>query len=377
MSESRCILLVEDEPIQMELAAALLEPHYTVVRARDSDEALHAFHDRRPDLVLMDKRLPGINGVQLCRQLREETATEMPPVLFVSAEITLDDRLAAYSAGGEDYITKPFEPAELLAKIDIALRNVDERRRLEGSAKSAFNTAMTAMSSASEIGVVLQTLRESFQAKSLTALCQSIITACDHYQIKAVAQIRSDREIVTLNQNGVASALEMETLTALADRGRIISARDHAAFNYGKVTLLVGDLDPSNEARTGRMRDNLALIAEAIDVRASALENEQALMREFQHTLKLFATSTAALQKIDHEFQQQFVEVRMALANMIEGTEKACFSLGLTESQENLLSQQLHLTESKLLAIFERGLAVEAHLSELQKMMEARVAERN
>lgn len=373
MSDHPLVLIVEDEPVQRQLLEGLLAPYYAIKTASNSDEAISRFKEQMPNLILMDKRLPGMDGVQLCRELRQDAIGVMPPVLFVSAEITLEDRLAAYSAGGEDFIAKPFVPDELLAKIDVALRNVAERKRLEGSAKSAFNTAMTAMSSASEIGVVLQTLRESFIAKNLTALCQCLVNACDGYQLKSVAQIRGEREIITLNQNGVASPLEIETLSAISQRGRILSTKDHIAFNYGSVTMLVSEMSQYDEERVGRMRDNLALIAEGIDARVASLENESALRQEHQHTLKLFAQATFALQKVDEDFRQQFVEVRMALSNMIDDAEAAYFSLGLTEGQEKLLSQQLRATEGNLLAIFERGLDIEEHLGAIQRLMETRV----
>jgi DNA-binding response OmpR family regulator len=374
MSANPSVLIIEDEPVQMQLTEGLLEPYYQVKKACNGDEAIAAFSAQRPDLILMDKRLPGIDGAHLCRLLRQDAIGVMPPVLFVSAEITLEDRLAAYSAGGEDFIAKPFAPEELLAKIDVALRNVAERQRLEGSAKSAFTTAMTAMSSASEIGTVLHTLRESFQTKNLTSLCQCLVNACDSYGIKAVAQIRGEREMVTLNQNGVASPLEIETFTSISERGRIMSSKDHAAFNYGHVTILTSELSALDPERLGRMRDNLALIAEGIDARVASLENEAALNKEHQYTLRLFALSTSALQNVDQEFRQQFVEVRLALTRMIDDAEAAFFSLGLTENQEKQLSVQLKKTENQLLAIFERGLDIEEHLSAIQKMMESRVA---
>jgi len=373
MNTHLCVLIVEDEPVQMLLEEGLLSPYYQVMKAYNGEEAIAAFTQCQPHLILMDKRLPGMDGVQLCNTLRKHATGWMPPILFVSAEITLEDRLEAYGAGGEDFISKPFAPAELLVKIDVALRNVAERQRLEGSAKSAFNTAMTAMSTASEIGVVLNAMRNSFTAENITQVCQCLIDACSSYQIKAVAQIRGARELVTLNQNGVASVLEVETLSVLAGRGRIISAHGHAAFNFGNVTLLVGDLPAADTERTGRMRDNLAMVAEAINMRVTALENETALHHQYQHTLNLFAHATTALQKVDENFRQQFVEVRIALSSMIDDTENGIFRLGLTNNQEMLLSQQLRITENKLLTIYDRGLAIEDHLTTLKELMEKRI----
>ncbi len=114
------ILLVEDDPsirevTQLGLEAAGLE----VVTAADGDAALEEFHRNRPDLVLLDVMLPKRDGFEVCRAIRAESAT---PVIMLTARADTIDVVVGLESGADDYVTKPFEMPELVARIRAALR---------------------------------------------------------------------------------------------------------------------------------------------------------------------------------------------------------------------------------------------------------------
>ena len=117
------ILIVDDEPILTELLSAHLQDHgYTVSAANSSDEAL-AKLNTKPNLILLDINMPGMDGLELCKVIRNHIVC---PVLFLTARITEQDKVNGLRAGGDDYITKPFGLQELLARIEAHLRR-DER----------------------------------------------------------------------------------------------------------------------------------------------------------------------------------------------------------------------------------------------------------
>ena len=114
------ILIVDDEPILTELLSAHLQDHgYTVSVANSSDEAL-AKLNTKPNLILLDINMPGMDGLELCKVIRNHIVC---PILFLTARITEQDKVNGLRAGGDDYITKPFAIEELLARIRAALRN--------------------------------------------------------------------------------------------------------------------------------------------------------------------------------------------------------------------------------------------------------------
>ena len=119
------ILIVDDEPILTELLSSHLQDHgYMVSVANSSDEAL-AKLNTKPNLILLDINMPGMDGLELCKVIRNHIVC---PILFLTARITEQDKVSGLRAGGDDYITKPFGLQELIARIEAHLRR-DERSK--------------------------------------------------------------------------------------------------------------------------------------------------------------------------------------------------------------------------------------------------------
>ncbi|OGA73713.1 MAG: phosphate regulon transcriptional regulatory protein PhoB [Betaproteobacteria bacterium RIFCSPLOWO2_12_FULL_65_14] len=117
------ILLVEDEPAIQELIAANLQhAGHHVIRAGDAERALGIVKHALPDLLLIDWMLPGMSGIALARQLRREERTRDIPIILLTARGGEADKIAGLEAGADDYVTKPFSPRELLARIRAVLR---------------------------------------------------------------------------------------------------------------------------------------------------------------------------------------------------------------------------------------------------------------
>ncbi|KAF7599505.1 MAG: phosphate regulon transcriptional regulatory protein PhoB [Candidatus Dactylopiibacterium carminicum] len=117
------ILLVEDEPAIQELIAAnLTRAGHTVMRAADAELALRIVRDALPDLILLDWMLPGISGIELARRLRLEERTRAIPIIMLTARSEEQDKVMGLEIGADDYITKPFSPRELVARIKAVLR---------------------------------------------------------------------------------------------------------------------------------------------------------------------------------------------------------------------------------------------------------------
>ena len=117
------ILLVEDEPaIQELLAANLTRAGHHVLRAGDAETGQRIVRDALPDLILLDWMLPGMSGVEFAKRLRSEERTRSIPLIMLTARGEEQDKVAGLEAGADDYVTKPFSPRELVARIKAVLR---------------------------------------------------------------------------------------------------------------------------------------------------------------------------------------------------------------------------------------------------------------
>jgi len=123
---SRKILVVDDDRKTVDLLRLYLEKDgYQVLVAYDGRQALDLTRQRRPDLVVLDLMLPTVEGLDVCRILRAESHT---PIIMLTARSTEDDKLLGLDLGADDYITKPFSPREVVARVRVVLRRAGAER---------------------------------------------------------------------------------------------------------------------------------------------------------------------------------------------------------------------------------------------------------
>ena len=129
MSVNRCsILVVDDEPANLQVLRTILQDDYHLQFARDGEKALEIVSASPPDLILLDVMMPGVSGMDVCRQLKAQADTRHIPVIFVTALADTDDEAIGFEVGAVDYITKPVSPAVVKARVKthLSLVRVDE-----------------------------------------------------------------------------------------------------------------------------------------------------------------------------------------------------------------------------------------------------------
>lgn len=119
------VLIVEDEPAQREVLAYNLEAEgFGVARAETGDQALMLVREAMPDVVILDWMLPGVSGIEICRQLKSNAATRQIPVIMLTARSEEADRVRGLETGADDYVLKPYSVIELMARVRTQLRRV-------------------------------------------------------------------------------------------------------------------------------------------------------------------------------------------------------------------------------------------------------------
>lgn len=115
------ILIVDDLPSNIRILGEALRPYYEIVVATSGKQALTLAQDIRPDLILLDIMMPGMDGYEVCRELKSEPKTRNIPVIFITAKVQTEDEVQGFEIGGADYITKPFRLPAVLARIKTQL----------------------------------------------------------------------------------------------------------------------------------------------------------------------------------------------------------------------------------------------------------------
>ncbi len=130
MKKKQLILMVDDEQRNLRILNESIGPSYHTVSATSGEEAMRVLEQEIPDIVLLDVMMPGIDGYATCRKIREIERFALTKIIFISGKAMPGERLKGYEVGGDDYVTKPFNPEEIKAKIDVFLKLVATEREL-------------------------------------------------------------------------------------------------------------------------------------------------------------------------------------------------------------------------------------------------------
>ncbi len=133
-------MIIDDNPSSRDLVSEILEDDYEISMFESGKDALAEIHQIMPHIILLDIMMPVMDGYEVCRRIRAEEALSEVKILFLSAKASLNDRLKGYEVKGDDYLIKPFEHAELQAKISVYIRLVmekEKRKQFEDSLKSS------------------------------------------------------------------------------------------------------------------------------------------------------------------------------------------------------------------------------------------------
>ena len=331
------IFVVDDDPTARMIAADQLDLPCYEVRELDSAEALLAAMHDKPDLILLDIEMKGMDGIAACRALRL-AGWEHAQVIFVSAHDDIETRLAAYDAGGNDFIVKPYSGSELAQKARVAEGLLTRSTDLAAQAQYAQSTAFTAMSSMAEMGVLLDFLIASFYCHKADELGSTICDALIQYELQGLVELREEASSHCFSGRGVCTALEVSLLGHARKLDRIFQFSDRIAINYPHVTLLITKLPLSDPDRMGRLRDHLAMLVEGAEARYIAMCNESRRLEQAREVIAAVVDLTATLVEIEGHQENQRVQT-LAIANeqMISLTSAFVF-LGLGERQEDTLA---------------------------------------
>ncbi|ARU58365.1 hypothetical protein OLMES_4368 [Oleiphilus messinensis] len=118
----KTVLVIEDDKFSQKFIAKALASNYDITLAGNGTDGLKAFQNTRPDIILLDVEMPGLNGYEVCDRIRQDDPNHSVPIVFLSGRSSVRERMLGYEAGGDDYMVKPFEQDELLAKLSVLLK---------------------------------------------------------------------------------------------------------------------------------------------------------------------------------------------------------------------------------------------------------------
>lgn len=374
--QNKSILIVDDIAENIDILVELLKSDYDIRAASNGNMALKISQSEvPPDLILLDIMMPEMDGYEVCKKLRANTQTTNIPIIFVSAADSIEERLQGYDVGGDDYVVKPFNAEELKKKMCVLLQHKEEVDKLASSASEAMKVAMVAMTSAGELGNVLEFLSKSFVCHSATELAKTMLDNLNSNNLHCAVQIRQKHGQVNMSNNGVASPLEVAVIDKLKDVKRIYDFGNRTVINYPHVSLLIKNMPVNDEDLYGRIKDNIAIFVEGAEERVKAIAIEDEVKDKQESLREIVLLTEQALVEIDARNKEHKLASTQIMENLLQDIEEAFLRLGLTEEQEQEMLSMANANVEKALALYEEGLGVDEHLLSVMEKLKKSVSD--
>jgi DNA-binding response OmpR family regulator len=364
--------VVDDDPLVRETLAIALEESFIVQQACSGEEILECLVTQRndaqpePGLVLLDIEMEMLDGYETCQRLRK--AGLNMPVIFVSSHDTLDERLLAFEAGGDDFVSKPFDPDIVLLKAQRAFSRHLEARQSKAMKSFLQEANLRVLYEIGEIGVLLAFLRETLRVTDYRTLATALMQAAGDYSITCHVQIRHADGPLTLTPEGEPSALELSILEHAATLGREFRFGQRLILNNDIVSLLVLDM-PRDEETARRLAGYLNVLVESAEALAETIEMRRESAARAEEFMVASFENYSTLDDLRSGYRQQQIDTRQLLQELIDDVEKSYLHLGLTDKQETSVSSTLQFNAEKILRLFDLGVHFDRQFAALLDSM--------
>ncbi|MCL4757479.1 MAG: response regulator [Rhodocyclaceae bacterium] len=371
MSSPFRVFAVDDDPVVLEIIQSMLDPDCAVTCFTSAEECLDALPEGPPEMFLLDVVLPGIDGYALCRTLKDDPAFASIPVVFVSAQDTIDARLRGYDAGGEDFIVKPFEPEELLRKVKVAKQIVLQQRALKEQLEAAEYLSSLALASMDETGILVQFMSKLIAWETVGETAFGLLELLQRYRLDGVVQTRIGDRSETISAAGTNLPLEVSVIEHVRGMGRIFEFRKRSVHNFERITLMINNLPLDDPEYCGRLRDHLSVAAQAVDSRLKAIETEEAIQRSQAGILEALDNVRSSIIALGEASRSQREATQAKVLQLEELLVNSFYGLGLTDNQEKFLLDLVGNFVKEMVAQLDRGNEAQTVLEELGNQLEA------
>lgn len=323
------VMVVDDAEENRQLLNVMLGDEYELKLCHSGVECLAVLPEVKPDLILLDVVMPEMDGYQVCQQLKKDSEYRDIPIIFVSAGSSVEEKLAGFESGCDEYVTKPFNVEDLLAKIDSSLSSRREEIQLRQRAIEAQTIAMDALAGSSELGVLNQYFQRSGNTMSYAHIAEYLLEATRNLGLNCSVVLNVHGEKLFFGCRD--ESLDAQVLEKFCGAERIVDFNSRTIFNAERCSILAKNMPVDDVARYGRLKDHLATLVYATDHRAACTETIQELIRN----------NDKDLARLRAEAAFRHTQRKQIMMSLLLQVEEQLFSMGLDDDQEKRLVKLL------------------------------------
>lgn len=328
------ILSIDDDKFVQSFIKSVLAKEYTLHLASNGEEGIARAAEIQPDVIILDVEMPGLNGYEVCDQLKHNSKTANIPIIFLSSNSSLRERMQGYEAGGDDYLLKPCEPETLLAKVRVLLRYRDHEKDLHQQFEEAQKTAHIAMTGSSELGMAMQFVENSYMLNDYAELAYAFFSLSNRFGLKCTLMYVVEKEPLWFSSTGSVSPLEKDLLVMMREDKRFYDFGCRTIINYPNVSLLVKNMPIDDMERYGRVKDLLPAILGALNGKVFTLGAEKIMYKQATDLAVSFDSIKTLLLSLGNSLNDNQKKSTEIMRKMMHELDQFLPKLGLEDDQE-------------------------------------------
>ncbi len=341
---SKLVLAIDDDKYVHHVIEESLSGFCTLIHAKNGDEGLRQAIKYNPDIILLDVEMPGKTGFEVCSELKANSQTKDIPVMFLSGKKELPDRVKGYNSGASDYIVKPFNAEELMARIRVLYEYRQHSKKLKSDVERAQITAEIAMTDSGDMGRIMRYVGQSYHAHDIQSLSEYMFEFFNPMELDVVLAFWYQDIGIFCGAEGAVCPLERELLEKHRDANRFVDFGHRTIINYPKVSMLIKNMPLDDAQLYGRYKDLFPHILEVTNAKVQDMEvNERALTQAKQIGN---AFSELSEQMYQHSYSRERAVEKFAV--QLSELNKSVEQSKLLNSDEIIVHLQ-HLQQTQLL----------------------------
>jgi CheY-like chemotaxis protein len=321
-------------------------------------------------VILLDVEMPGKNGYEVCEQLKTDSKTKHIPIIFVSGNSSLRERLIGYEVGGDDYLVKPCEKELIKAKVDYICAQFESRKELDEQAHNAHKVAEDAIQSSAEIGRAIRFVEKSYALPSFDELAASIFKTMAELGLKTSMMLLSSQGSLFYSHNQLQiSPLEQDLLELTKDKGRFYDFGCRTICNFRQVSLLIKNMPLDDPERYGRLKDTVPFVLGATDEKIRSLDTHDSLLKQAESLNNTTSAIRSTLDNISHSASKSQEKINDTMRLTMQDLDDMLPSMGLDDDQEKSIMGRLDRTFMETAANIEIGMELKDSLSGIVRLL--------
>ncbi len=359
------VMVVDGDEIHREMLENMLEDDMLVISVGTAEECLSSLQYKKPDVMIVDPENEEIKGFELIADIRNSIEQQACSFIVLTNDNSFDARIQAYEAGANDFISKPFQPEELLAKVKLNLNSKSFYKKLKQDAQEAMKTALSAMKQSSDLGLVLRFMEDSIVTESHSALADVIVDYMGQFGVESSVLfiIDDDAQYYHCREESQEALL----MAMCREKGRIVDVGLVTVINGKNASILVKEM-PTDEARYGEIKDVLGIMINLADARAKSIATTNALKDEQNFGLQ--ASVQRGIEKVNN-MQSQLAKHTDELSSLMLSfrgrIRESLLAVGASEHQEQIFLEMVDDSMEQMESAFNGVIRLESEFKGLIK----------